>query len=426
MEGKMRSVKVTRNLVAYCVVLGAVGGGLACEGSIEPVPQTVSLVVSGITSPLVRGYSANLTVTATDASGNTLTGYTGTVHFTSADPAARLPADYAFVAADRGRHAFTVTLSSVGSQTVTATDVSTSAITGTQVVAVGRALYVANSGANASTIYPANAVGNATPTAIITGTNTSLDSPHGIAVDGEGRLYVTNPATNAITIYAAGAIGNAIPVATIAGPHTGLQLPIALAFDATGRLYVANRTGFSVTVYAPRATGDAAPAATIAGPNTGLHVPEALAIDGAGRLYVANLSGNTIAIFDPRATGNVTPAALIAGPDTELSAPFGLAFDGTGRLYVAGAPNVNTNFISVYPAGATGNAAPIAAILGAHTAVDRPSGLVVDDAGRLYVTNFSSNNVTVYSSGATGDATPAVIIAGINTALINPGGIALY
>ena len=49
----------------------------------------------------------NVTVTAQDAYGNTATGYTGTVHFTSSDGQAVLPADYTFAAGDNGTHTFT-------------------------------------------------------------------------------------------------------------------------------------------------------------------------------------------------------------------------------------------------------------------------------------------------------------------------------
>ena len=45
-----------------------------------------------------------VTVTAVDAAGNTDPGYTGTVHFSSSDPLAQLPADYTFTAGDQRRH----------------------------------------------------------------------------------------------------------------------------------------------------------------------------------------------------------------------------------------------------------------------------------------------------------------------------------
>src|SRR5205085_3597738 len=62
---------------------------------------------------------------------NTATGYTGTVHITSTDATATLPADYAFTAAEGGLHTFSATLRTAGNQTLTATDTTTSSITGT-------------------------------------------------------------------------------------------------------------------------------------------------------------------------------------------------------------------------------------------------------------------------------------------------------
>ena len=60
------------------------------------------------------------------------TGYTGTVHLTSSDAQAVLPANYTFTGADAGTHAFSVTLKTAGTQSITATDTVTVTITGTQ------------------------------------------------------------------------------------------------------------------------------------------------------------------------------------------------------------------------------------------------------------------------------------------------------
>jgi hypothetical protein len=71
-----------------------------------------------------------MTVTAYDAFGNIATGYRGTVHFTSSDPAAGLPADYQFTAADNGVHTFTgFELNTPGDQTITVTDTLDPALT---------------------------------------------------------------------------------------------------------------------------------------------------------------------------------------------------------------------------------------------------------------------------------------------------------
>jgi beta-lactamase superfamily II metal-dependent hydrolase/fibronectin type 3 domain-containing protein len=79
---------------------------------------------------VTSGVAFNVTVTALDAAEATVTGYTGTVTFTSSS-AGTLPANYTFTGADNGAHVFSVTLTSAGAQTVTATDTVTASITGT-------------------------------------------------------------------------------------------------------------------------------------------------------------------------------------------------------------------------------------------------------------------------------------------------------
>jgi len=68
-------------------------------------------------------------VTAKDAFNNTVTGYAGTVHFTSSDGQAVLPADYTFTSGDAGTRNFSVTLVTVTTQTVTVTDTANGALT---------------------------------------------------------------------------------------------------------------------------------------------------------------------------------------------------------------------------------------------------------------------------------------------------------
>jgi uncharacterized repeat protein (TIGR03803 family) len=86
--------------------------------------------VSGFPSPTTAGLAGTLTVTALDANGNPVPSYQGTVHFTSSDPQAALPADYTFTAADQGVHTFTATLKTAGSQSITATDTASSSTAG--------------------------------------------------------------------------------------------------------------------------------------------------------------------------------------------------------------------------------------------------------------------------------------------------------
>src|SRR5262249_17447022 len=61
------------------------------------------------------------------------------VHFTSGDAQAVLPGNYTFTAADAGTHAFSATLKTAGTQSLTATDTANAALTGSQSVTVNPA-----------------------------------------------------------------------------------------------------------------------------------------------------------------------------------------------------------------------------------------------------------------------------------------------
>jgi FG-GAP-like repeat len=92
-----------------------------------------SLQVSGFPSPTTAGQAQTFTLSALDNYGNPLPNYSGTVHFTSSDLQAVLPADYTFTAADHGTHTFSATLKTMGYQSLTVTERGTS-IPGTQAV----------------------------------------------------------------------------------------------------------------------------------------------------------------------------------------------------------------------------------------------------------------------------------------------------
>jgi phospholipase C len=115
------------------VAISDVGGSTATVGSTaNVVSAAASFGITGFPSPITAGVAGTFTVTALDGSGNTVTDYTGTVHFTSTDAQAILPANYTFTSAEAGVHTFAATLRHAGSQSITATDTTTSSLTGAQ------------------------------------------------------------------------------------------------------------------------------------------------------------------------------------------------------------------------------------------------------------------------------------------------------
>src|SRR6202030_1541018 len=83
-----------------------------------------------VTAPgtATAGSTFNFIVTALTAANTTATGYTGTVHFTSNDGKAVLPANSALL---NGVMTLPAVLNTAGAQTITATDTVTASITGT-------------------------------------------------------------------------------------------------------------------------------------------------------------------------------------------------------------------------------------------------------------------------------------------------------
>jgi hypothetical protein len=89
---------------------------------INVTPAVTQLQVQGIDAT-IAGQQFTVSVTALDSTGAIASGYQKTVHFTSTDGLADLPADYTFTAEDAGVHTFTVTLKSAGSKWINVSEI---------------------------------------------------------------------------------------------------------------------------------------------------------------------------------------------------------------------------------------------------------------------------------------------------------------
>jgi hypothetical protein len=87
------------------------------------VPLAAHFVLTGVPASSVAGDTFSIVVTAYDAFNHVVSGFAGTVHFTSTDTQFGRPDDYVFTAADMGSHTFTVSLNTVGVQSITVADV---------------------------------------------------------------------------------------------------------------------------------------------------------------------------------------------------------------------------------------------------------------------------------------------------------------
>ncbi len=187
------------------------------------------------------GSAFSVALTAQDAANNTVADYTGTVHFTSSDTQAALPADYSFTTgagADNGAHTFTgaVALKTAGSETVTATgDGRTGAGTYTVTAGTAAAISVASGAAQSTPIS----------TTFANPLLASVTDAYGNPVSGASVTF-TGPSSGAGGSFATCAGGNPQSYTCVATTGANGQ--------ATSSRFTANGTAGAYTVSAS-ATG---------------------------------------------------------------------------------------------------------------------------------------------------------------------------
>jgi hypothetical protein len=156
------------------------GGGFVFKIA---APAGPALTVTAFPLAPTAGTAGTFTVAAQDANGNTLTGYTGTVHFSSSDPQAVLPLDYTFTAADQGVHNFSATFKTAGSQSLVATDTVTAGMSGQEGVQVNPA---------AATHFVISAPSSVTAGTAFTITVTAVDPYGNVATGYRGTVHFTS------------------------------------------------------------------------------------------------------------------------------------------------------------------------------------------------------------------------------------------
>jgi CSLREA domain-containing protein len=241
-----------------------------------------SLLIAGFPSPATAGATGTITVTAKDASGNTVPGFTGAVNFTSSDPQALLPAAYTFVAADNGSHTFNVTLKTAGTQTLTATTAGTPSITGTQ---------------SAITVTPGAAnqlVLTTQPSATATAGATFATQPRVAEEDSFGNV-VTTDITHTVTAASTG-------TATVQGTTTvtllnGVASFANLAYNKAETMqlrFTINASGVSTATSTNVAV---APAAASTFTVAGFPSPIAVGVAGSFTVVARDAFGNTATAY---------------------------------------------------------------------------------------------------------------------------------
>ncbi len=170
---------------SFCLLNGC-GGGSTTPPPPRPVVATHFSVVAA-SYIATTGTPINIFVTAIDVNGNTVTDYAGTVHFTSSDAKAVLPANSPLT---NGAGSFSAMLNTSGSETILATDTVSSSITG-----MSNAFQVSGPVTHFSV---ANVASSAATRAPVTLFVAALDASNNESAAYAGTVRITSSDKNAI------------------------------------------------------------------------------------------------------------------------------------------------------------------------------------------------------------------------------------
>jgi hypothetical protein len=281
-------------------------GGSSTSLSFTVIAAAADHLTVSAPATATAGSPFSVTVTAWDPFNNVAAGYTGTVHFTSSDKTAGLPADYPFTAADQGVHTFTggVTLKKAASSTVTATDTGTSTITGKATLSV-QAAAASHFAVTASPTSP-------TAGTAISVTVTALDPYGNLAVGYLGTVPFTSSDPNATLpkdySFSAADQGKHVfskgDILRTAGSRTVTAADTVIG-SITGKATVVVKPGaathFSVTGF---------PTTTAAGV---AHTFVVTALDAYGNLATGYTGTVKLSSADPAAVLTPSPYTFVAG-----------------------------------------------------------------------------------------------------------------
>ena len=244
------------------------------------------------------------------------------------------------------------------------------------------------------------------------GTNVA-QRPTGIAVHGTTMYIADGDGTNVVRAHDLTTGRERIVAGTTAGPTlddvpattTDIGEPRALATDAAGNVYIAGRhlvrklatDGTISTVagswkYQTGSAGDGGPA------TLGWIDPEDVAVDGEGNLYIADYSGYRIRKVDT--AGVITTVAGTGsagfsgdgGPATQaqLDRPSGVVVDAKGNLYISDSFNyrvrkvdtagIITTFAGTGTKGTSGDGG-----LATGATLADPRDIAIDREGNVYI-----------------------------------------
>lgn len=207
------------------------------------------------------------------------------------------------------------------------------------------------------------------------------------------------PAWNTTAVTVAGGNGNGSGANQLSNSYLGIVV------DSYGNLYVSDGGNHRVQKWAPGASfGE-----TVAGGNgqgsaaNQLYNPGGIFLDAAGNLYIADQSNNRVQKWAPGAGSGTTVAGGngFGGALNQLEYPSCVSVDASGNVYVLDGWD-NARVIKWAPGATEGVVVAGGNGKGNGTSqINLGTGMVMDQAGNIYVTDWYANRVQKWTPGAT-------------------------
>src|SRR6185437_9853086 len=209
----------------------------------------------------------------------------------------------------------------------------------------------------------------------------------GIAVDASGRnIYVTDGAREGrLMRWTEGEMIEATELGNWKTPANKLKDPHGVAVDASGNIYVADTKNNRVLRVKANATAESADVEVL---RLKVHEPVGVAVDARG-IYVIDHGGDQhksrLLKLPSGANTNQEEVSI-----TDLDDPSGVAVNGAGDVYIT---DSRDHEVLKVPAGAT-NASPLP-----FTDLAKPTGVAVDASGNIYVSDDELAGVVTRHEG---------------------------
>ncbi|HEY8258826.1 MAG TPA: hypothetical protein VIG08_14305 [Gemmatimonadales bacterium] len=202
----------------------------------------------------------------------------------------------------------------------------------------------------------------------------------------------------------------------------GAPAPTGIAPCDSNRFMMTGTRGVLEVIHVyPGVTADTStpPLRSLRGEHTTLCSPRDLAVDRRGRLHVMSRN-NVISVFEAGAAGDAEPIKTLEMP------AIAIGLDRRDNTYVVTweSPPSDSGSILVFERGAAGERRPSRMLAGPRTGLRRPYGVAVDAEGRIYVTNEAGDTVRIFGRGANGNVPPVAYLTGPLTGLGRPYGLA--